>query len=84
MKCMMRADTLNSHGYPVRKKMTALSSHICSTDEDKSKVIIMHENLSRSCPTNEDKSKVIIVNGTLSQSCSTEEDELFSMEEDKS
>ena len=27
-KCMMTANTLNSHGYPVRTEMTALSSHV--------------------------------------------------------
>ena len=33
-KCMMRADALNSHGYPTRTEMTAPSLHVCSTDED--------------------------------------------------
>ena len=34
-KCIMRADTINLHGYPVRTEMTDLYSHVCSTDEDK-------------------------------------------------
>ena len=42
VKCMMRADALSSHGYPVRTKMTDPSSHVCSTDGDESKVIIVH------------------------------------------
>ena len=36
-KCMMRADALNSHVYPLRTEMTARKkipiSHICSTNE---------------------------------------------------
>ena len=35
-KCMMRSDSLNSHGYSVRTEMTAtkqiMTSHVCSTD----------------------------------------------------
>ena len=38
-KCMMRADDLNSHIYPVRTEMTATKQiptlHICSTEERK-------------------------------------------------
>ena len=45
----MRADAVNSHGYPVRTEMTAPSSHVCSTDEDESEGIIVHETLSQSC-----------------------------------
>ena len=74
-KCMNRADALNSHFYPVRIEIIVLSSHVYSTDEDESKVIIVHKTLSKSCSTDEDKSKGIIVNETLSQSCSTDEDE---------
>ena len=33
-KCMIRADTLNAHGYPVITEMNAPSLHVCSTDED--------------------------------------------------
>ena len=47
-KCMMRADALNLHVYPVRTEMTALSSHICSTDEDESKGIIVQKALYQS------------------------------------
>ena len=80
----MRADALNSHVYPVRTEMTALSLHIYSKDEDKWKGIIVHETLSQSCSTDGDESKRIIVNETLLQKCSTEEDELCSPEEGKS
>ena len=34
-ECMMRSDTLNSHDYGGYTKMTALSSNVYSTDEDK-------------------------------------------------
>ena len=83
-KFMMRSDALNSHVYPVRTKMTAPYSHVCSTDEDKSKDIIVHETLLRNCSTDEDESKVIIINKNLSQNCSANEDKLGSTEEDKS
>ena len=81
---MMRADALNSHGYPVITETTALSSYVCSTDEDESKGIILHKTLSQSCSTEKNKSKGIIVNGNLSQRCSTDKDELCSKEEYKS
>ena len=81
---MMRSDALNSHGYPVRKEMTAPSSHICSTDEDESQGIIVHKTLLQSCSTDKEKSKGIIVNKNLSQSCSMEKDELGSTEGKKS
>ena len=61
-KCMTRADALNLHVYPVRTKMTALSSKVYSTKEDESKGIIVHETLSQSCSTDEDELKGIIVN----------------------
>ena len=45
-KCMVRADSLNSHGYPVRTEMNDLSSHVFSTGEDESKDIIVQKKLS--------------------------------------
>ena len=36
-------DAFNSHVYPVRTKMNALSLHVCSTDKDKSKRIILRK-----------------------------------------
>ena len=59
---MMRSDALNSYVYPVRTKMTALSLHVYSTNEDESKGIIVNETLSQSYSTDED------------ELCSTEED----------
>ena len=61
---MMRSDDFNPHMYPVRMKMTAPSLHVCSTDEDDSKGIIVHAALSQSCSTDEDESKGIIVHKT--------------------
>ena len=62
--------------------MTASSSNVCSTDEDESKYISVHENLLQSYSVNEEKSKQSIINKNLSQNsfadvyklCSTEED----------
>ena len=53
-------------------------------DEDESKRIIVHKNLSQDFSTNEDKSKGSIVNETLSQNCSVDKEYLSSAEEDKS
>ena len=78
-KCMMRADAFNSRVYPVRTKMTAPSSHVCSTDEYESKHIIVHETLSKSCYTDKDESKRSIVNET----CSVDKEKLISTEEYK-
>ena len=41
VKCMMRSDTLNWHGYGSYTEMTAQSSNVYSTDEDESKRIIV-------------------------------------------
>ena len=54
-KCVMRDDALNSQVYPVRTKMIAPFSHVCFTEEDKSKGIIVHETLSQSCSTEEEE-----------------------------
>ena len=70
---MMKDDALNSHVYPLKAEMTALSLRVCSTDEDESKGIIVHKLLSQSCFTEEDESKHIIVHENLSQSFSTNE-----------
>ena len=64
--CMMRADSLNSHVYPVRTEMTAtkqiLSSHICSTDESKLNEFLVNKTLSQICSIDKDESKGITVN----------------------
>ena len=64
-KCMMRSDTLNWHDYGGYTEMTAPSSNINSTDEDKSKRIIVHKTLSQNCSVNKEKSKQSIVNKIL-------------------
>ena len=43
VKCMMRADALNWHGYGGSTEITAPYSNVCSTDEDESKRIILHK-----------------------------------------
>ena len=74
-RCMMRDDTLNWNEYGGYMKMSALSSNVCSTNEDESKRIIVHGTLSRNCSTEESESKCSIINENLSQSCSTDKDE---------
>ena len=56
-KCMMISDAFNLHIYPVRTAITAQYLHICSTDEEESKHIIVHETLSQSCSTDEEELK---------------------------
>ena len=46
LKCMMSYNTLNWHNYGSYMEMTAPSSNIYSTDEYKSKRIIVHKGLS--------------------------------------
>ena len=43
---MMRSDKLNRHDHSGYTEMTAPSSNVNVTDEDESKEIIVHENLS--------------------------------------
>ena len=63
---MVRADTFNSHMYPLRTEMTAkkqiLISHVCSTDESKLKEFLVVKTLSQIYSTDKDKSKVFISN----------------------
>ena len=58
-KCLMRADALNSHVYPVGNEMAGTQhnsiSHVCSTDERKSEEFLVEENLSQVCSTEEDE-----------------------------
>ena len=74
MKCMMRADTLNSENYPVRTEMIGTkqipTSHIFSTDKIELKYFLSDKTLLQICSTDEDESKGIIVG-----KCYTEEDE---------
>ena len=79
-KCMTRDDTLNWHDYDGYSEITALSSNVYSTDEDESKRIIVHKNLSHNCSANKDKSKQSIVNKTLSKNYSADVEKLDSTE----
>ena len=80
----MIADALNWHGYSGYTKMTAPSSNFYSTDEDESRIIIVHKNLSQNCSAKNYESKQRIVNKNLLQNYSEDLDELCSTEEDKS
>ena len=55
--------------------MTAPYLNIYSTDEDESKGITVHENLSQSFSANEEESNQSIVNKNLSQNYSADVDE---------
>ena len=72
--CTMRADALNLDDYPVRTKMTGEKhtpiSHVCYTEDSKSKEFLLDKTSSQVCSTSEDESKIIIVD-----ECSTEESE---------
>ena len=83
VKCIVRSDTLNWHGYGGCTKMTAPSSNVNSADEDESKRIIVHEALLHNCSANKDESKQSIVNETLSQNYSLDVDKTCSKEIDK-
>ena len=69
---MMRYNTLNWHNYGGYTEITDPSLNVNDTDEDESKRIIMHEDLSQSFYTNESESKYSIVNKTLSQNNSAD------------
>ena len=64
VKCMMRADALNLHVYPVRMEMTGMKqipvSHVCLTDKSESEEFLVEKTLSQVCSTVEDESKSII------------------------
>ena len=70
----MRSDAFNSHADPVRTEVTGTQqipiSHVCDSDESKSKGITVDENLLRVCSTDESKSEIVIVDEN-----STEESE---------
>ena len=50
-KCIIRADVLNLHVYPVRAEMTGvkhiLISQVCSTDNNKAKDLLVDKNLAQ-------------------------------------
>ena len=57
-KCMMRADVINLHVYPVRTETAAtkqiMISHICSTYKSKLKELLVNKSLLQICSTEED------------------------------
>ena len=59
LKCMIRADELNLHVYPVRTEMTntkqILVSHVCFTDESELKDFLVNKTLSQIFSTDEDE-----------------------------
>ena len=75
VKCMMRANALNFHSYPVRTEMTGTKHipalNICYKGESELKEFLVNENFSQICSKDKDGSKGIIGN-----ECSTEKDEL--------
>ena len=58
VKCMMRDNSLNSHVYHVRTKMTATKhipiSHICSMNKSELEEFLVDETLSQVCYTDKD------------------------------
>ena len=54
-ECMMRADDLNLHIYPVRTEITGMKynmiSHLCDLDKNKSKEILADEDSLQVCST---------------------------------
>ena len=64
-KCMMRYDTFNLHIDPVRTEITGTQqipiSHVCDSDERKSKGIIVDKTILQVCSTEESESLGVIV-----------------------
>ena len=58
---MMIAEDLSSESYPVTTEMTGAEhipiSHLCSTDNRKSKYLLLDKNLSQVCFTDKDEFK---------------------------
>ena len=66
----------NWNDYGGYTEMTDPSLNVYSTDEDKSKRIIVHKTLSHNSSVNKDNSKQNIVNKTLSQNYYADVDKL--------
>ena len=64
-KCIMRDDSLNLDNYPTETEMAGVKqipiSHVCSTDDSKSKDFLVDENLSQVCSMDEGESECVIV-----------------------
>ena len=72
----MRADALNLDINPVITEMNGAKhipiSHVCSTDDTRSKELLVDEKLSRVCSTDGDKSKIIIVDESYKEESKSE------------
>ena len=68
----MRSDKLNRHDHGSYAEKTAPSSNVNVTDEDESKEIIVHKNLSENQSKDVSKSECNIVHKTLSQNNSAD------------
>ena len=79
---MMISYTLNCPNYGIYTEMTDPSSNVYSADEDESKLIIVHEDLSQNFSTNEGESKRSIINENLGYNYSTNVNKLCSTEKD--
>ena len=75
-KCMMRADSLNLHVYPVIMEMDDMKhipiSRVCSTDESESEELIVDRTLSQVCSTDKDESKIIIIDESFTEESESE------------
>ena len=56
-KCMMRSDNLNRHKHSGYTEITSPCLNVNATEEDESKRIIVHKNLSENCYTDVSESK---------------------------
>ena len=65
-KCMIRAGAFNLYVEPVRMEMTGIQqiaiSHVCSSDENESKGIIVGKTISQVCSTDKNKPERGIAN----------------------
>ena len=69
---MMRSDEHNRHVHDIYAEETDPSSNVDVTEEDESKEIIVHENLSQNQSMDVSKSECNIVHETLSQNNSSD------------
>ena len=66
-KCMMRADAIKLHVYPIRTEMNITKNipilHVCSIYESELNYCLVYKTLLQIYSTDKDKSKRIIING---------------------
>ena len=71
-ECMTRSDEQNRHVHGTYAEETDPSSNVNDTDEDESKEIIVHKNLSENLSKDVSESECNIVHKTLSQNNSAD------------